>query len=104
MPNGISTDSNDPYDNSQMNIHDNTSHPYPNSHHHLYNPPLNTQSHPNPPTVPMPNVKIPKSRKKRKPNELNASFDDDVPAKSRKRKSMSSNFYFEEINSNFLLL
>jgi hypothetical protein len=85
MSNGISTDSNDPYDNnSQMNIHDN----YSNSHHHLYNPSLNTQSHPNASTPTVSNVKIPKSRKKRKPNDLNASFEDDAPTKSRKRKSM----------------
>ena len=87
MSNGISTDSNDPYDNSQMNIHDNSSHNYSNSHHHLYNQSLNTQSHPNPSTLTVPNVKIPKSRKKRKANDLNASFEDETPTKSRKRKS-----------------
>jgi len=89
MSNGISTDSNDLYDNSQMNVHDNTSHNYPNSHHHLYNPSLNTQSHPNPSASTIPNIKIPKSRKKRKPNDLNTSFEEDAPTKARKRKSMS---------------
>jgi hypothetical protein len=88
MSNGISTDSNDPYDNSQINLHDNSSHNYSNNHHHLYNPSLNTQSHPNPSAPTVSNVKIPKSRKKRKPNDLNTSFEDDVPAKVRKRKSM----------------
>ncbi len=90
MSNGISTDSNDPYENTQLNVHDNPSHNYSNSHHHLYNPSLNTQPHPNPSTSTMSNVKIPKSRKKRKANDLNASFEDDVPTKARKRKSMSS--------------
>ncbi|CAF1210250.1 unnamed protein product [Rotaria sordida] len=87
MSNGISTDSNDPYDNSQMNIHDNSTHNYSNSHHHLYNPSLNTQTHSNNSTgTTVPNIKIPKSRKKRKPNDLNTSFEDDVPTKPRKRK------------------
>jgi hypothetical protein len=90
MSNGISTDSTDPYDNSQPSIHDNPSHNYPNSHHHVYNSSLNTQSHPNAsaPTIPM--AKMPKARKKRKPNEPNTSFEDDVPAKARKRKSKLS--------------
>ncbi|CAF1683806.1 unnamed protein product, partial [Adineta ricciae] len=87
MSNGISTDNNDSYDNSQMQIHDNAPHAYANNHHHhLYNPPINTPSHPNPPPQSAPTAKIPKPRKKRKPNEMNASFDEDVPAKSRKRK------------------
>ncbi|CAF3505803.1 unnamed protein product [Adineta steineri] len=86
MSNGISTDNNDPYDNSQMNIHDNPSHNYSNSHIHLYSPSINTQSHPNPPTSTVPNVKIPKPRKKRKPNDLSTSFEDDIPPKVRKRK------------------
>lgn len=90
MSNGISTDSNELYDNSQITMHDNSTHNYSNNHHHLYNPPHNTQSHPNPsiPTVP-PNIKIPKARKKRKGNDINTPFDDDVPTKARKRKSKS---------------
>ena len=88
MSNGISSDSTDLYDNSQPNIHDNTSHNYSNSHHHhLYNPSLNTQSHPNASATTIPIVKMPKARKKRKPNEPNTSFEDDVPTKARKRKS-----------------
>jgi hypothetical protein len=94
MSNGISTDSNDPYDNTPMNVHDNSSHNYSNSHHHLYNPSLNTQSHSNPSVPTISNAKAPKSRKKRKPNDLNASFDDDAPTKARKRKSMSYNSSF----------
>ena len=86
MSNGTSNDSTDPYDNPQMNMHDNAVHNHPNSHH-MYNSSMNTQSHPNPSATTMPNVKIPKSRKKRKPNELNASFEDDAPTKARKRKS-----------------
>ena len=90
MSNGISADNNDLYSNSQMHIHDNSSHPYSNSHsHHLYNPSLNTQtSHPNPtvPTV-VSNAKIPKPRKKRKANDPNTSFEDEAPGKARKRKS-----------------
>ncbi|CAF4890316.1 unnamed protein product, partial [Rotaria magnacalcarata] len=59
MSNGMSTDSNDPYDNSPMSIHDNSSHNYSNNHHHLYNQSLNTQSHqPNPSAPTIPNVKI----------------------------------------------
>lgn len=89
MSNGMSTDSNDLYDNTQMNIHDNMSHNYSNNHHHMYNPPLNTQPHQSSPsTASMPNVKVPKPRKKRKTNDANASFEDEVPAKVRKRKSM----------------
>lgn len=88
MSNGISTDSNDPYDNSQMNMHDTSSHNYSNSHHHIYNPSLNTQSHPTPPTLTIPNVKITKPRKKRKTNDVNTSFEDETPTKARKRKSM----------------
>jgi hypothetical protein len=94
MSNGISTDSNDPYDNTPMNVHDNSSHNYSNSHHHLYNPFVNTQSHSNPSVSTISNAKAPKSRKKRKPNDLNASFDDDAPTKARKRKSMPYNSSF----------
>jgi hypothetical protein len=94
MSNGISADSNDPYDNSQMNVHDNSSHNYPNSHHHIYNQSLNTQSHSNTSVPTISNVKVPKSRKKRKPNDLNTSFEDDVPTKARKRKSMSYKIHY----------
>ena len=88
MSNGVSTDSNDPYDNSQMNVHDNSSHNYANSHHHLYNQSLNTQTHPISSVPSVTSVKTPKSRKKRKANDLNTSFEDDAPTKVRKRKSM----------------
>lgn len=36
----------------------------------------------------------PKSRKKRKGNEINTSTEDDIPAKSRKRKSKIRFFLF----------
>lgn len=81
MSNGLSADNNDPYDNPQMAMHDNASHNYPNNHHHMYNAQMN------PPPAPGPNAKIPKPRKKRKANDPNGSFEDDVPAKARKRKS-----------------
>ena len=88
LSNGISTDNNDPYDTSQMNIHDNnSSHNYPN--HHLYNPSVNTSSQSNS-TKLLPNSKTSKPRKKRKPNDLNTSNEDDVPVKPRKRKSKLS--------------
>ena len=84
----------------QMNVHNDSSHNYPNSHHHMYNPSHNTQSHSNPSVPTISNVKVPKSRKKRKPNDLNTSFEDDAPTKPRKRKSMLYKIhYFSKIIS-----
>ena len=87
ITNGLSTDNpTDHYDNSSHNYPNNNN----NHHHQLYNPNQPPSSAPSvsiPPTPQLlPNFKIPKSRKKRKPNEPNPSFDDEVPAKSRKRK------------------
>lgn len=89
MSNGISADNNDLYTNSQMHMHENSSHSYANNHpqHHIYNQSMNTQQHSNSTVPPVSNAKVTKPRKKRKPNEPGTSFEEEAPTKARKRKS-----------------
>jgi hypothetical protein len=91
LSNGMLADGNDPYDNSQANMHENMSHPFSNNHHHYPHPPTSTVSPQMHPTIPAPTLanvaKVPKQRKKRKANDMNTSFEDEAPTKARKRRS-----------------
>ena len=88
MSNGISGDTNDPYNHPQMIASDNASHGYPNNHQHqMYNASTNAQPHSNQTATAVNVPKVTKPRKKRKGAEMNNSFEEEVPTKARKRKS-----------------